>query len=140
MKYSISSVSRASFIRHSMPLALLIGALALSPWTQVHAGGTSGSVGGSDDGSRSTANPPGITGSESEPRTRGTTSPPTGTGERDSSGRTNDSMSRKGRTGSDTDTEQGTGTGGSSTGQSSPGPGTGGTTGTGEHPTGGSVR
>jgi hypothetical protein len=108
MKYSISSHSRVSFIKYSLPLALLVGALALSPWKQGRAQtgseeGSTGSAGTMEPGSGSRR---GATDSNDSYRTgggsRGNTSPPSTTGgDSDTRQEKHKGMGPKGKNGSD---------------------------------------
>jgi len=131
MKYSISSHSRVSFIKHSTSLILLAGVLALSPWKQGQAQtgseegstGTAGTMEPQGGGSRrDTMNPPG-TGTESGSRSRGNTSSPSTTGPESDTGQgKHKGMGNKGRNGSGTggsgNDGSGAGMGGSGTGGS----------------------
>ncbi|MGZ4994047.1 MAG: hypothetical protein ACXV9R_05345 [Methylobacter sp.] len=125
MNYSISSHSRVSFIKHSMPLALLVGLLALSPCKQGQAQtgseeGSTGSAGAMQPGNgsrKNTMDPPG-TGTESS-RSRGNTgSPGTTNGGSDVRQGKHKGMGNKGSNGSGT---SGTGTGSSGSGTGSSG-------------------
>lgn len=121
MKYSISSNSRGTVLKHSMSFILLAGVLALSPWKAGQA--QTGSEEGSTDSARNmgaergTRNPGdtgtyGTPGNESGTRNRGNTSSPGTTGsENDTRSRgTNGSKGSKRRGGSDTGIDTGTDT------------------------------